>query len=215
MGGIKAIKAESEIDVEETGEDVGPFDLPDEEEEEEEEERGFSLFEEQYFVTHKGYLLMANNKAYLKKILAQKESKLAKAEDYIEVKAALEKLSDPKKVSWRQFGRTDKSLEGNYELLRRGEMGKSQTIVGKIVNLIFKKQAAEEAAKAGKKDKDIVRKQKLDGSKLPADFKKSIAPYFGPMGWVMETEPDGWRLSGVVLKKKISEPVNKVVPEQR
>ena len=93
-------------------------------------------------------------------------------------------------------------------------MGKSQTIVGKIVNQIFKKQAAEEAAKAGKKPNGaVVRKQKLNGAKLPKDFKKSIAPFFGPMGWVMETEPDGWRISGCVLKKKpVTEVVNKVEP---
>lgn len=202
LGGVKAIKVESDSDVVESGEELGPFDLPDEEEEEEEEEREFTLFEERYIVVQKGYLLVANNKTYLKRILAQKKSKLAQAADYVEIKAALEKLSDPKKVSWRQFGRTDKALEANYELLRRGEMGKSQTIVGKIINEIFKKQAAEEAAKAGKKDDEIVRQQKLDGSKLPTDFKKSIAPYFGPMGWVLETEVDGWRISGAVLKKK-------------
>ena len=219
LGGIKAIKIESDADAVESGGEPVPFDpfnLPEDEVEEEEEEREFTLFEERYIVVHKGYLLVANNKAYLKRILAQKQSKLAKTADYTEIKTALEKLSDPSKVSWRQFGRTDKALEANYELLRRGEMGKSQTIVGKIINEIFKKQAAEEAAKAGKGDDKVVRKQKLDGSKLPADFKKSIAPYFGPMGWVLETEDDGWRISGAVIKKKaITEAVNKIEPEQR
>ena len=202
LGGIKALKVESNSDVVEPDEELDPLGLPDEDEEEDDEEREFTLFEERYIVVAKGYLLVANNKAYLKRILAQKEASLGKSADYREVKAALKKLSDPSKVSWRQFGRTDKALEANYELLRRGEMGKSQTIVGKIINQIFKKQSAEESAKAGKEgDDDVVRKQKLDGSKLPADFKKSIAPYFGPMGWVMETEPDGWRISGALLKK--------------
>jgi len=82
-------------------------------------------------------------------------------------------------------------------------MGKSQTILGKIVNQIFKKQAAEEAAESGDEpSEDVVRKQKLDGSKLPGDFDKSIAPYFGPMGWVLETESDGWGMSGLLLKKR-------------
>lgn len=216
LGGVKAIKVESQSEIEDIEDEPTPFDLPDDEDDEEDAEaRDFTLFEERYFVVNKGHLLVANNKNYLKKILAQKESKLAKAADYVEVKAALEKLSDPLKVSWRQFGRTDKALEANYELLRRGEMGKSQTILGKIVNQIFKKQAAEEAAKAGEEtDDEIVRKQKLDGSKLPADFDKSIAPYFGPMGWVLETESDGWGITGCVLKKKtMTEVVKKVEPK--
>lgn len=219
LGGVKAIKVEAEEESKSDPDDPGPspFDFPDEDDvdDEEAEEAQFSLFEERYFVVSKGHLLVANNKNYLKRILSQKESKLAKSEDYIEVQAALAKLTDPGKISWRQFGRTDKSLETNYELLRRGEMGKSQTILGKIVNQIFKKQAAEEAAKAGKKaDGDIVREQKLDGSKLPADFDKSIAPFFGPMGWFLETETDGWRISGAVLKKKLkTEVVNKVEPK--
>ena len=211
LGGMKGLKIESDTDSVDPGTDLGPFDLPDEEEEEEEEQREFTLFEERYIVVHKGYLLVANNKDYLKRVLAKKKSKLARAADYVEIKAALEKLSNPAKVSWRQFGRTDKALEANYELLRRGEMGKSQTIVGKIINQIFKKESAQAGKKAGE---DVVRKQKLDGSKLPADFKKSIAPYFGPMGGVLETEEGGWTITGVFLKKKAKiEVVNKVEPE--
>jgi len=108
LGGFKVIKVVSQSDVEDEEEDP-IFDLPDEEAEEEEEPRGFTLFEERYFVVNKGHLLVANNKNYLKKILAKKESKLAVAADYVEIKTALEKISDPSKVSWRQFGRTDKA----------------------------------------------------------------------------------------------------------
>ena len=214
LGGFKVIKVVSQSEAQAEEEDP-VFELPDEEAEEEEEPAGFTLFEERYFAVNKGHLLVANNKNYLKKILAKKDSKLAQAADYIEIKTALEKISDPSKVSWRQFGRTDKALEANYELLRRGEMGKSKTILGKIVNQIFKKQAEEEAAESGEKpDDDVVRKQKLDGSKLPADFDKSIAPYFGPMGWVLETESDGWGISGVLLKKKtVTELIKKIQPQ--
>jgi hypothetical protein len=37
-----------------------------------------------------------------------------------------------------------------------------------------------------------------------------MAPFLGPSGWVLETESDGWRLTGCILKKKqVSEVVQK------
>ncbi len=72
-----------------------------------------------------------------------------------------------------------------------------------VLNQVFKKQAEEKAAAAGKElDDETLRKQKLDGSKLPENYEVSIAPYFGPMGWVMETHEDGWRITGCIIKKK-------------
>ena len=60
----------------------------------------------------------------------------------------------------------------------------SQTVLARVVNQVFKKQAEEQAAAAGKElDDETLRKQKLDGSKLPENYEVSIAPYFGPMGW--------------------------------
>lgn len=51
-------------------------------------------------------------------------------------------------------------------------------------------------------DPDAVRKQELDGSQLPENFAKSIAPYLGAIGTVVEAEENGWRISGCILKKK-------------
>ena len=94
-------------------------------------------------------------------------------------------------------------------MVRRGEMASSQTVLARVVNQVFKKQAEEKAAAEGKElDDATVRKQKLDGSKLPENYEVSIAPYFGPMGWVMETHEDGWRITGCIIKKK---PLTEVV----
>jgi hypothetical protein len=107
-------------------------------------------------------------------------------------------------VSFRQFGRVDRALETNYEMLRSGKMGNSRTVMAKILNKAFQQEFETEAEK-----KD--REQKLDGSKLPKNYAESIAPYLGPTGWVMETEKDGWRVTGCLLKKKsVSDVVEKV-----
>ena len=218
LGGINVIEVDSAARDEEFEED-DIFNLPGEEpiEEEEDDKPAFQLFAKRYFVVHSGHLLVANNKNYLRKLLAKKESKLNQAHDYIHIQDAIAKLSDDDKVCWRHFGRIDRSLEANYEMLRRGEMAKSQTVLARLINQIFAKQAADKAEAEGKKlEEDLVRQQKLDGSKLPADYAKNIAPYFGPMGWVMETENDGWRITGCVIKKKgMTEVVQKTSDEKK
>jgi hypothetical protein len=205
LGGIKVIEVDSAAMEEELPDDLDGFQLPGdfEMEEEEEEEPAFQLFAKKYFVVHAGNLLIANDKGYLRKLLSQKKSKLASAPDYIEVKTAIDKLTDGSAVCWRQFGRMDLALEANYEMVRRGEMASSQTVLARVVNQLFKKQAEDKAAAEGKElDAEAVRKQKLDGTKLPENYEVSIAPYFGPMGWVMETHENGWRITGCIVKKK-------------
>jgi hypothetical protein len=207
LGGIKVLEVDSAVQQED--EEYDEFDIPnsfpadDAEDAAEPPKRTFELFAKRYFVVHNGNLLVANDKNYLRKILVQKESGLAKSEDYIQVKEIIGKLTDENKVCWRQFGRMDLTLEANYEMLRRGEMANSQTVLARLVNQVFANHAAEKAAKEGKQlDENELRKQKLDGSKLPKNYAKSIAPYFGPMGWVMEAHDDGWLITGCVIKKK-------------
>ena len=204
LGGVPVIKIES--DDSEAEEET--FDIPDElNEEDEEAETQFSLFEQRFITVVNGNLLIANNKDFLKKLLIKKKSGLATSPDYMRVRDELAKMVDENKVGWRHFSRIDKVLETNYEMLRRGEMGQSKTVLAKIVNQIFKK----ETEKNTEKDPENVRKQKLDGSKLPGNYATQIAPYFGPMGWVLETEENGWRITGCVLKKKgVTEVVRKV-----
>ena len=204
LGGIKVLKLESSSQDDDLVDDDVFEPLGDDDEfefEDEDNNDRFELFATKYIVIHKGNLLVANDKNYLKKILAQKVSKLSKLEDYVQVKDAIFALTNKDKVCWQHFGRLDKSLEANYEMLRKGEMGKSETVLARMINQVFSKAAKEQAAVEGN-TVDEIRKQKLDGSKLPEDYNKSIAPYLGLMGWVMEEDVDGWRITGVVLKKK-------------
>lgn len=165
----------------------------------------FSLFKRRYFVVHKGFLLVANDKLYLKKLLTSKQTiTLPETSDFQNMTSALGKLTDPSKVCFRQFARVDRALETNYEMLRRNEMAKSETVLAKILNAIFEHENDQPSTKKP-------REQKLDGSKLPEDFEKSVAPYLGPSGWVLEAESDGWRVTGCALKKL---PVNEVVKKE-
>ncbi len=215
LGKFSVIKMVSQKEVADDGDD--PWLIEGEEEEEadddEEEEDDFQLFEEKFVAVAQGHVLVANNKDFLKRILYQKTSGLDKTPDYIQVYDSLDRLTDAKKVRWRQMGRVDRSLEANYELLRRGDMGKSQTVLARVINEIFSKETEEAAGK--EKDAEVVRKQKLDGTKLPANYRKSVAPYLGPMGWALEVEDDGWRITGCVLKKKgMTEVVRKLGDEK-
>ena len=182
--------------------DLDDLDELEDDEDDDEDKQRFELFEKRYLVVSGNELLIANDKNYLKKILARKKSKLESAPDFIRIKTTLAEITDDTKVAWRQFGRLDKGLETNYEMMRRGEMASSQTMLARVVNQIFNNQAAENARLEGKEfDAEAVRKQELDGTKLPADFSKSIAPYLGPTGSVMEVLDEGWRITGVILNR--------------
>ena len=168
-----------------------------------EEVEQFNLFEKRYVACvpaaddgDGGYLLICNNDEYLVKILERAKdddaSQLISSDDFGHVNAVLDSLIDPNLVSVRQFGRIDKILEANYEMMRNGNMAQSQTVLARVLNEIFKDPAA---------DPDAVREQQIDGSTLPENYRESVAPFLGPSGYVMETKEDGWRITGVILKK--------------
>ena len=191
------------LEIDTTAEDPDLIDLDDpfddsfddslddiELESDEEVTEDFSLFEKRFIAPIDGYLLIANRREYLEKILDLKQStQLQDCSDYQEVAKALDKLTDKSRVSFRQFGRLDRAIKTNYEMLRQGKMGTSNTVLARVLNRMMTEADSDS------------REQQIDGSELPADFDKHVAPYFGPMGWVMETVDDGWLVSGVVLKK--------------
>jgi hypothetical protein len=208
LGGMDVIEVDSTREPED-GDEIPDFDieieLEDELEddlEEEEEEVRFQLFEKRYILVIEDHILICNDKNYLRKILGKRKSVLGEAADFQLVKSALAKLTDDKKIAWRQFGRLDLTLETNYEMMRRNEMASSQTMLARVINRIFAKQAEAKARQEGKDvDKEAIRKQELDGATLPANFAEAIAPYLGPTGGVLEIEDGGWRMTGVMLKK--------------
>jgi len=102
----------------------------------------------------------------------------------------LKSLSNPGSVCSQRFGRIDKTLELNYAMLQKGELANSKSMIGRLVNKLL----------ADNED-DGKPKVKLDIKKLPADYKE-IAKFLGTVGWVLENETSGWRMTGCVLKKE-------------
>ena len=185
-------------------EDVDDFSfedggLPFEEEEEEDKFAGggnggqtFTLFEKKYITIAKGHLFISNDKEYLKKLLTSKGGKsLAGEADFKAMRDMVLKYVDPSKVRAMRFGRIDKVLELNYDMIKKGELANSKSLLGKIVNAML-----TEEGEAGQPAKIQV-----DAGKLPDDYQASIAKYLGTMGWMTENEVGGWRITGCALKK--------------
>ena len=166
--------------------------LDDDEEEADEPAPRVTLFNRRIFVIRNGYLFICNDKDYLKKFLARKPSDtFAKSEDFVKMNLALAELSDSTKVRFRMFNQLAMLLKTNYEMLRTGRMAESETFMARILNQAY-----------GQEGSNDTRDQQIDGSALPADYDKEIAPFLGHSGWVMETTDSGWRFSGAVLPKE-------------
>ncbi|MEZ6093317.1 MAG: hypothetical protein R3C03_03635 [Pirellulaceae bacterium] len=181
----------------------GDIEVPQDEDEFEEEPHEFHLFEKRYFAIRGNNLIVANNVGLLREIVeAQEDGKLGAAADYLSVESALGKFVNWSQVGARQFGRIANQLETNYEMMRMGHMGTSQTALARVLNEVFR---TEEST-----DEDV-REQEIDGSQLPSDYAGIVAPMLGLSGWALETQPDGWLLSGCVIKKKVT---NNVVQKQ-
>ena len=197
LGGIKVIE-------DDRTEEADDFDLEDDdlvfdEDEDEDEKFGggagpqnqFALFEKKYISIAKDTLFICNDKEYLKRLLTSSDKKpLSGKPDYIRMENMLKSLSNPANVSSQRFGRIDKTLELNYAMLQQGELANSKSMIGRLVNKLL----------ADKEDEGN-RKVKLDIKKLPADYKE-IAKFLGTVGWVLENETSGWRVTGCVLKKE-------------
>ncbi len=152
-----------------------------------------TLFNRRIMLIRDGVLFICNDKDYLKKFISQKpSSRFADAADLVRISASLDKLSDPSKVRFRMFNRLDQMLKTNYEMMRTGKMAESETFVARLLNRVYSNKHAG----------DEKRIPLLDGSELPADYEKEIAPFLGQAGWVMETTDSGWRFSGCVLPKE-------------
>ena len=141
-----------------------------------------------------GHLLIASHRDFLERVLAASagEGGLPAAADYTVVSGELRKLF-PSTTALRSFGRADESVRPAYEMLKKGEMPKSKSVMGQLLN-----------AALGDGKEGSVRAQKIDGSTLP-DF-ELIRKYFGTVGLGMESVPEGWYLAGLALPRSQVEP---------
>jgi len=203
LGGFQVIVDDRTDDVEDEDEDDLDFEeagLPFEEEEEDDKFAGgnaagpqFTLFEKKYITVAKGHLFISNDKDYLKKLLTSADTEsLGEQADFINLRETLSQYVDVKKVRAMRFGRIDKILELNYDMIKKGELANSKSLLGKAANAML-----TEEGEAGR-PAEI----KIDVGQLPDDYEASIAKYLGTTGWMNENEVGGWRVTGCVLKKK-------------
>jgi len=195
LGGIKVIEVDTTLDPDLDLEE--DFKLPglDLEPEEEAPRKRLVMFEKRYIAVHQGMLLVTNSKQYMRKLLSGGEkAKLRDSADFQQLVQALHAIVDPQKIAFKRFARNDRILETNYEMLRRGEMADAQTLVAKVTNYIFDQDKVA--------DQPTKRVQQLNGTTLPEDYQKFVAPFLGPSGWVTELEANGWRITAGTLKKE-------------
>jgi hypothetical protein len=139
----------------------------------------------------RGQLLVASHIDFLEKVLTDFESHetLATSVDYTRVMDEMKTLFGDTR-SARFFSRTEEEYRPTYELIRAGKMPESESVLGKLLNVLF-----------GEGKEGEVRTQKIDGSQLP-DF-EMVRRYFGPAGIEVVTEVDGWFVLGVTLSKQL------------
>ena len=142
----------------------------------------------------KGHLFIASHRDVLERVLLTPGGidALESADDYAAATAEIDRLL-PGATALKSFGREDKTILPAYELLRRGSMPKSQSVMGQLLNALLAD------GKPGS-----VREQRIDGSTLP-DFEQ-IRRYFGTAAVGMEAVADGWFVTGLSLPRATQEP---------
>lgn len=142
------------------------------------------------FTVYEGQLMVATHIDFLKEVMAaaDKNQPLHQLTEFQNVEKALVRLGAGND-SLRAFTRTDESYRGTYDLLKQGKLPQGETILARILNNVL-----------GSGKRDEVRKQQIDGSKLPPF--EDVQKYLGAAGSYLHTEDDGWILVGCLLKKE-------------
>jgi hypothetical protein len=135
-------------------------------------------------------LFIASHIEFLQKALAQGQNpqdSLGQRLDFKLVDATLNQFGVPDNCA-RLFSRTDEEYRPTYELVKQGKMPESKTMLGRALNRFMG---------AGKQG--VVRKQEIDGAKLPNY--DVVRRCLGPAGTLAYGEAEGWFLIGFTLKK--------------
>ena len=181
-------------DEEEDDEDIfSDFDIENldtaEDEEEAQEVAKERLISSYAITVANGAFLFSSHLSFLEKVLAPRApaNSLAANDEFNRVQKELTAIG-ANSDSMRQFALTDVQYQTNYELFRHGKMPESESMLGKVLNRILSGP-----------NRDVGRKQRLNGEKLP-EFEK-VRKYFGPAGFFMKSEENGWSFGGLLLKK--------------
>ena len=106
------------------------------------------------------------------------------------VNEALDKLGGGKE-SFRYFDRLYRTFEQPWELIRQNKFPQAESMLGNMVTRMQGFDPDDPKAKT--------RKQEIDGKNLPKfDFAQ---PFLGTGGFFVQSEDDGWLVTGAVLTK--------------
>jgi hypothetical protein len=143
------------------------------------------------FVTvHNGYVLIAGDLDFLKRVITSPPTDLKAQPDFMRVRDMLDKFVAAEQISARQFVRLDRVFEANYELIRAGKLDRANTLLARLV-----RNARKELERQGKQPANF------NPSEMP-DYHSAVAPSLGISGWVIESVDDGWRLTSCMLRRE-------------
>lgn len=170
--------------------ELGGVPRVDQEELTEQREEVQPLFPNASLTVYKGHLLIGSHFDYLTAILDLEEDhdSLARNPAFLQVMETIDKIGGQTSC-WRFFSLTDEEYRATYELIRQGKMPEGQTMLARVLNAFL-----------APPEKGAVRKQRIDGSKLP-DY-EIVRRHLGPAGLFVKTEENGWFIKGFTLPKK-------------
>lgn len=136
-----------------------------------------------------GHLIVGTHLDLLKKLLTKidKRRTLAASIDFKIVQEELQKLGATQD-SCQYFSRTDEEYRATYELIKQGRMPEGKTMMAQLLNSLFDEDD----------DDETLRKQQIDGSKLPPY--QAVRRYLGPAGLFVISEENGWIATGCLLR---------------
>lgn len=180
---------EGDLDTPELSNDFGDFGTPTPagKDDQKNEEPWLSTFA---VTVYGDYFMFASHVSMIEDAIKQgqlnKDSSLKDQDDYTQVQNALDSEFGTDPYSFRQIVRSDRSYRMQYELFRRGELKKSESMLASLLDRLL--QNNSEIKKNA---------QQVDGSKLP-EFAK-ISHYLQPSGVVARSTAKGWEFGGVML----------------
>lgn len=170
--------------------DEKPKKLEESEEPKEDDEKEGHFLPHGAMTVTKGNLLIASHIDFLMKVLKPiPEDKMLKNDpDFKKTWSIAETKLGMKEQCGRAFAWTDQEVQPTYELIRQGKMPESESLLGRSLNTF-----------SGAAKKGTIRKQRIDGKKLP-EF-EVVQKAFGPGAACSMSEGNGWFVKGFLLTK--------------
>lgn len=148
---------------------------------------------------HKDFLIFASHAELIEEAILQSQtgnpSPMLEQKDYRRIVAAIaDYYGDEDAAAW-QMVRTDKAVRVRYELFRKGELRKSQSMLASILDRLIQPDSEIRT-----KEKD----QKIRGEGLPPF--EAISKYLQPSGLMVRATEDGWQFGSLLLSEKFVVP---------